>query len=203
MFTKKPDLKCFAALIAVSIFSSCGSNNPPPPPAATPQTIDSLTPEQKAKVCFTHVDAETAEIRASFLKKITGYWVNYPASTSAGYDRREFRFDLDASIAAVTKYYDIGSGVEDITFKKLCVSKQLDASYGVYAGFRLIEMMANNNEGGAAVFVKLDDNGTSETLSVSDRHYERWATDKYMDPMKEIVNGGQIKSIWIYREHKK
>ncbi len=191
-------------LLAALLLAACGQDESsqrhssgPRQPITPPRTVDGLTPAERARFCFLKLDLEPDSARDAILEEIRGTWTHRPVDRSASYKRKEFRLDLNNGIAAVTEYHGIGKDVEDITFRKVCVSRELDAKYGPFEGYRFIEFMARNNSGGAALLFRRD----ASALTISDSHYVRYANDKLDDP-ESAVRGSMAKTVWIYRERK-
>lgn len=193
-------LKTMSVVAAIAIafnLAACGKDESAPD-ARQPVIKNSLTPEERARYCYLSVPQETDVALQDWVKELQGTWVHYPTGPGEAFTRRELRLDFGARIAAVSTYYNYGHDVEDITFNKACLSQPLDASYGAYAGYRVIEFMAANNQGAAAMLIKLENRGVS-VLTASDRLYQRFNTEGLTD-LHKALSDAQIKNLWVYRE---
>jgi|GEM_PF-2467324 len=158
-------LVLFVGLLA----ASCGGAKSTSAPTGTPVIHDSLTAEQRVKYCLAASEVDSSTDAQNFAQELKGYWTHKPSGDEpANYNRIEFRFDPDARVAALSTYYDWGHDVVDISLKKFCLSKPLDTSHGGYAGYRLLEFEASNNDGVGAVLVKRD----GAKLLLSDYFYD-------------------------------
>jgi hypothetical protein len=166
-----------------------------------PQIYD---PENRAKYCFVGIESESEDMKRSLLEEVKGTWTFYPDKSDGGLRRQEFRLDLENRIAAVSQYYQGSKDVEDITFRRLCLSKPLGTSFGAYAEYRVLEFMAANNEGGAALLVGLEPatNGASSVMRLSDRYYRRNASNSAVVTPSWLLQNQPLHSIWTYREHR-
>jgi hypothetical protein len=180
-----------AFLLAVLFFSgsSCGlfhheASAPEPEPSLPPRIVAAPTPKpDRGNLCFINVEADPE--KATLLAEYNGTWVHQGSTEGDDMQRQEFMLDLTRSMAAVTQYYSFYKNVDDMSFGKTCLSQPLDSSFQSYAGYRILELMSSTNEGGAAIFIKLDSSGV---LTASDRYYSRYAaTDDVLD-LKTAVN---------------
>ncbi len=152
-----------------------------------------MTPAERARYCFIHVDHESLAERESLLEQLRGTWTYYP-TTDTDYRRKEFYLHLGNRIAAETSYRSLGRDVESIQFDKLCVSKPLDVSFGELEGFRFFEMMADNNEGGVALLFKFSRNSIETVLNLSERYYEHHA-DQVIVEVQDAISRGKISTL--------
>jgi hypothetical protein len=179
-------------ILFANTLSGCGRDESEDWDQTDPEYIDGVS---RARFCLTRATPEDSAVAAELIAQIKGTWVNYP-NESGGYERREFLFDADRSRIAVTEYHGWWKDIDDINYRKLCVSKSLDASAGGFSGFSVVEVMASNNEGGAVILVKRE---SPTRLLVSSYYYKRWAASKLMR-VDELLSLNEIKKVWVYPE---
>lgn len=125
-------------------------------------TVAKYDATERSKFCAIDTEAETDETaREAFLSELNGTWaidtikdrdLSKPDADLPTY--LKFRFSAAASSADLYKVgFLFTSEVENIQFKRICVSKELKDP-GNYQGFRIVELEAKNNEGIAIFAVK-------------------------------------------------
>jgi hypothetical protein len=188
---------------SVFVLTSCGAEirlSPGPNQGSTPPntraTEQPSVVEDRENRCFVKSSIEdNQQDREQFLNQLSGTWKYIPPSDSIG-TPRWFHFHPGRRYAAVI----IGSehawhGKEEITFRKVCVSKPLGAELGDFAGYRILELMAENNEGGVAFAIKLgppSGNHSYPTLRLTERVYERWAARDPLIEESEVLKDGRV-----------
>ncbi|MBC7693499.1 MAG: hypothetical protein H7222_17165 [Methylotenera sp.] len=191
-------LSSTAALLVFGL-AACGKDETEPKyapgPAGTNRIIPSLTAEQRAQYCMVYTEAENDPMTLNvFLGQLDGKWKYLP--TVPRENGVIFRFDLAKHYASLTQQ-DIFHSREDITYRKICVSRPLSAELGGLAGYRLVEMMAANNEGGIAFAVKFDAPAAHHdypVLLMTERVYERWASRNALEKEGDVLTGKVIRT---------
>ena len=126
-----------ATLLSTFLFLApgCGKSDPAEAPTSDPKVLTGMSSQDRASRCFLFADPETnQQARQAFIDQLKGSWQYYPLGTDT--NRRTFKFDTDRAVVTVSEYYSSGgSNIDDITYKKLCVSKPLDSSRGLTPAF--------------------------------------------------------------------
>jgi hypothetical protein len=200
-------LSTILALILACSLAACGSDqdeSQPPAedlsrrqrsgtrPAPSTSPAPSMTREQRAKYCFVGVELETDEaVARELLEKLAGTWKWIPADRTNGYAWKTFEFSPERRYAAITSRH-AWTDKEELTYRKACVSRPLGREFNELVGFRIVELMAANNEGGVAFALKFDPPAEGHdypTLQMTERHYSRWAANAALaTPLSVVEN---------------
>lgn len=197
-------MRCVSSVVGFALLcvicGGCG-NSSSDSPTPTAQIIQGMSAAQRAQYCFLYVTPESDnQARQAFITQLQGTWDYFPNSgTSPGdvpseddNDKKTFDFDTKRDVATLTEYSLLGKNIEDIAWNKLCISQPLGSDQGAFAGFRMVEMMANDNSGAAAVAVKI---APGPVLFLSDYYYQPDATDALTDLPTALSN---MSNIWEY-----
>ncbi len=159
-------------------------------------------PKRDDQHCVLDVELETDEpARKSALDTLNGAWKKYVEGGSGfgGPGYMKFRFDQKAS-SAFSSSSGILDGDKSITYKKLCLSKPLKRKDG-YNGMRVVEMLAENNEGAAMFAFKTKarrDDPKKPVLLLTKYNYLRWAQDsKTLTSVEEIFRSYDTKELGV------
>lgn len=193
-----------AGSLAVAVLVSACGDDSSTEPVYVPRKMASLTAEERALYCFLDVAPERDDAkRTAVLAALRGSWQHYPVANDD--TRRTFKLDLDRKVTTISEYTGV-TNITDIYFGKLCLSQPLGAELGPYAGYRIVEMMSRENEGAAALAIRIDPpagGNSSPTLNLSDYYYQRFAakneTLARISTMLDTTRPGH--RIWVYPSH--
>jgi hypothetical protein len=188
-------MRATIVVLLLLAISSCGKDSDPVQYGPDGKPLVDGFP--RSSYCVVHVAQADTEDYEAVIAELRGTWTHWPASSGAGYERKEYHFDIDRSRIARTDYHGWYKNIEDMNFRKICVSKLLGENYGSYSGYRILEFMASNNEGGAAFLIRL---GPNIRLQISDSLYKRWASNEALAEPSELF--AKVQKIWVYPERK-
>jgi hypothetical protein len=186
-------------IITLSAFSGCGNKNPSD---NSTLTLNSLTPDQRAKYCFMNVDHEDdSSVVQQIENNLDGSWQHYPepGTTDSEDTHRTLKFEfLDGHTSVTLSEYDgFETDIQNFKYKKVCVSTPLDQSAGQFANYQVMEVLSADNQGVAAIAFKID----GAKLYVSDRYYNEYPNfDEPMPTFSSLQSSGNFGKIWVYSE---
>jgi len=194
----------------VFALTACGKKNEAPTPPSQEespsvqnppngQIVPGMSPAERASYCFVYTYPEQDPVLVErVLTQLSANWEFEPARPDDRQSRKVFQFSSKNRHASLVEGSGLFPWTEEITFRKACVSQTLGDDMGIFAGYRIIELMADNNEGAVAFAVKFD---TPEAISpegmmMSERDYERWAAKNKLVTVHSILNNKEIRGFF-------
>ncbi|OFZ52939.1 MAG: hypothetical protein A2428_06975 [Bdellovibrionales bacterium RIFOXYC1_FULL_54_43] len=164
-----------------------------------------LTPEERANYCAILVDPEPNQaIREGVLQELAGTWKRARKNTDfLGVPFGDtFQFIPDQQYAQLSGA--LFEPAEEIHAKRICVSAVLERT-DQYTGFRLIEFLAENNEGAAVIGIKFARPQLGHdypVLWMTERQYYRYGQNNQPrdpDAAFETNHSDEVSArIWVY-----
>ena len=198
-----------ACLLLLSL--SCGKHDDPPPQAATTSPVNlhylpGMTASQRTQFCFLGVTPELdMGARGDYFKALSGSWQHYPSAGAGTKDlRRTFKLDLGRGVGSVSEYDGLVTNISDIAYGKACLSTPMPEGTP-FAGYRLVQMMAKDNEGAVGLFTRMDPPTASDpspTLNLSGWYYTRFAaSNETLEDLADVYRKTEVTQVWVYAVH--
>jgi hypothetical protein len=159
--------------------------------------IPSRSEVDRTEYCVAYADRESdEEVKKEFLRELSASWTHVIAHNN----HRTFWFAPGSNY--VMQRAGTQSPKEEMTYRKLCLSKPLDETYGALAGYRLLEFMAANNEGGATMAARFEKAAETSkvTLHLTEHSYFRWAANEDLRSMSTVLTNKNIYAYPIRRQ---
>ena len=161
-----------------------------------------LPADERSRYCAVYAQAEPDDAtRSKFLSDLDGQWSRDLDGSDFAPFGATFTFSMSGTSASLSGA--LFQPMEEIDFKRICLSKPIEG--GRYAGFRVVELEANNNAGVAffaARFIDAARGRRNPVLLLTERKYERYGATDPVKPLESVFSASQEHEgsarLWVY-----